>query len=320
MRTRRARWTGGLVLGLIGSGLVIAPARAQSSVPTPAPTAQAPAAQAPAAQAPATRSLATPPPAATSAPQLSSAQSSPALPASLSGQIRGVVELFTSQGCSSCPAADRVLAELKKDPTLVAVSLPITYWDYLGWKDTLADPRHTARQTAYSQARGDRSVYTPQVVVNGTVHALGSDRTAIEAAVTRGRARGIAMSVPVRVSVADGKVSVSTEGARPAVAAGTGAPVPATTGEVWLLGVTSAVEVAVGRGENQGRTIVYNNVVRRWVKLGDWTGAQRTWSVPVADLRSERISEKIDAVAVLIQGGSAKAPGAIYGAAFERLH
>ncbi|MFD2182603.1 DUF1223 domain-containing protein [Rhodoplanes azumiensis] len=319
MRTRRARWTGGLVIGLIGSGLAIAtavPARAQSSSP--------PQAAAPAAVAPPTRSLAVPAPAPgpgpAGAPQLSSAQSSPALPAALGSQVRAVVELFTSQGCSSCPAADRVLAELKTDPTLVAVSLPVTYWDYLGWRDTLADPRHTARQAAYSHARGDRSVYTPQVVINGTAHALGSDRSAIEAAVVRGRARGLAMSVPVRLSVADGKVSVSTEPVRPAVAAVAGAPVPATTGEVWLLGVTSAVEVAVGRGENQGRTIVYSNVVRRWMKLGDWTGAQRTWSVPVAELRADRIGETIDAVAVLIQGGSAKAPGAIYGAAFERLH
>ena len=89
---------------------------------------------------------------------------------------RGVIELFTSQGCSSCPAADKLVGELALDPSLVSISLPIDYWDYLGWKDTLADPRNTARQKAYSKVRGDREVYTPQVVVNGSVHALGSDR------------------------------------------------------------------------------------------------------------------------------------------------
>src|SRR5262245_55076196 len=100
--------------------------------------------------------------------------------ASAGEQVRGVVELFTSQGCSSCPAADRLLGELASDRSIVALSLPIDYWDYLGWKDTLAKPRHTARQRGYAQQRGDREVYTPQVVVNGALHVLGSDRGAIE--------------------------------------------------------------------------------------------------------------------------------------------
>src|SRR6266436_6394550 len=89
---------------------------------------------------------------------------------------RGVIELFTSQGCSSCPAADKLLGELAADPSLVAISVPIDYWDYLGWKDTLADHRNTARQKAYAHTRGDGQVYTPQVVVNGSLHALGSDK------------------------------------------------------------------------------------------------------------------------------------------------
>jgi len=93
---------------------------------------------------------------------------------------RAVVELFTSQGCSSCPPADKLAGELARDPSLVVMSLPIDYWDYLGWKDTLALPGHSNRQRAYSKARGDREVYTPQVVVNGTIHTLGSDKDAIE--------------------------------------------------------------------------------------------------------------------------------------------
>src|SRR5262244_2007737 len=93
---------------------------------------------------------------------------------------RAVIELFTSQGCSSCPAADQLLGELANDPSLVTMSLPIDYWDYLGWKDTLAKSSHTARQRAYAKIRGDRAVYTPQVVVNGAVHVQGSDKAAIE--------------------------------------------------------------------------------------------------------------------------------------------
>src|SRR5713101_9341211 len=108
---------------------------------------------------------------------------------------RSVVELFTSQGCSSCPSADKLLGELAADPSLVTISVPIDYWDYLGWKDTLADPRNTARQKAYAHVRGDGQVYTPQVVVNGALHALGSDRTVIERAIAQSR-KGGAMSLP----------------------------------------------------------------------------------------------------------------------------
>jgi len=91
-----------------------------------------------------------------------------------SAEPRAVVELFTSQGCSSCPAADKLLGELSRDPSLMTMSLAVDYWDYLGWKDTLALHGHSDRQRAYAEGRGDREVYTPQVVVNGVAHALGS--------------------------------------------------------------------------------------------------------------------------------------------------
>ncbi|MET0167901.1 MAG: DUF1223 domain-containing protein, partial [Vicinamibacterales bacterium] len=87
--------------------------------------------------------------------------------ASASAEPRAVVELFTSQGCSSCPAADKLLGELSRDPSLITMSLSVDYWDYLGWKDTLALHGHSDRQRAYAEARGDREVYTPQVVING---------------------------------------------------------------------------------------------------------------------------------------------------------
>src|SRR3954470_23551246 len=106
---------------------------------------------------------------------------------SAEAEPRAVIELFTSQGCSSCPPADKLIGQLADDPTLVAISLPIDYWDYLGWKDTLAKPAHTARQRAYAQLRGDRAVYTPQVVVNGAVHVQGSDKEAIDRAIAQTR-------------------------------------------------------------------------------------------------------------------------------------
>lgn len=91
-------------------------------------------------------------------------------------RIGAVVELFTSQGCSSCPPADRLLSTLARAPNMIALSLPIDYWDFIGWHDTLASPTFTARQKAYAAARGDGRVYTPQVVVDGLVDAIGSDR------------------------------------------------------------------------------------------------------------------------------------------------
>src|SRR3989442_6597977 len=117
---------------------------------------------------------------------------------------RAVMELFTSQGCSSCPAADKLLGELAADPSLVAVSVPIDLWDYLGWKDTLADPRNTARQRGYAHTRGDGQVYTPQVVVNGSLHVLGSDKAAIDRAIAQSRQNGAMSAPPVTLAQADG--------------------------------------------------------------------------------------------------------------------
>src|ERR1044072_6468901 len=128
--------------------------------------------------------------------------------ASASAEPRAVVELVTSQGCSSCPAADKLLGELSRDPSLMTMSLAVDYWDYLGWKDTLALHGHSDRQRGYAEARGDREVYTPQVVINGVVHALGCDKSAIEKAIEQTLRDPTKLSLPVKMSVADGKVTV----------------------------------------------------------------------------------------------------------------
>jgi hypothetical protein len=218
---------------------------------------------------------------------------------------RALVELFTSQGCSSCPAADKLLGELAADPSLVAISVPIDYWDYLGWKDTLANPADTARQRAYARVRGDRQVYTPQVVVNGSTHALGSDHAAIERAIVQTDRNAAIMSVPVLMSVGGSKLNVRVE---PSGKDRFG-------GEVWLCPLARAVPVQIGRGENRGRTVTYHNVVRRWVKLGDWTGAESTWSVPISDIETA----EIDAAVVMVQQGTHDRPGIILGAGFVPL-
>src|SRR5471032_45524 len=127
----------------------------------------------------------------------------------LAGEPRAVIELFTSQGCSSCPAADKVISELARDPSLLTMSLAVDYWDYLGWKDTLALHGHSIRERAYADARGDREVYTPQVVVNGIAQVLGSDKAAIEKAIAQTRATAAPLKLPVTIAVTDGKVTVN---------------------------------------------------------------------------------------------------------------
>jgi hypothetical protein len=223
---------------------------------------------------------------------------------------RAVIELFTSQGCSSCPAADKLLGELAQDPSLMTMSLAVDYWDYLGWKDTLALHGHTLRQRAYADARGDREVYTPQVVVNGVVQVLGSDKAAIERAIAQTRSTAAPLSLPVTIAVADGKVTVN-------VAAGEGEHQNA---EVWLCPITVNAPVAVGRGENSGKTLTYNNVVRRWVKLGEWNGKAASFSVPVTDLpNSEYSLQDINQLTVVVQSGVAAKPGLMLGAATTAL-
>jgi hypothetical protein len=221
------------------------------------------------------------------------------------GEPRAVIELFTSQGCSSCPAADKLLSELQSDKSVIPLSLAIDYWDYLGWKDTLALPGHTNRQRAYSLMRGDREIYTPQAVINGVVQAIGSDRTLIENAVTQSYSNAATLSVPVEMSVADERLSVTIPSRD-----------EATGGEIWLCPVRSQVPVNIARGENRGRTITYTNVVRRWIKLGTWNGKSETFTVPVDAIKMEGI----DAVAVILQNGSAAQPGPIIGASLMSLN
>lgn len=221
---------------------------------------------------------------------------------------RAVVELFTSQGCSSCPPADKIIGDLANDPNVIALSMPIDYWDYLGWKDTLADSRFSARQRAYSRMRGDREVYTPQAVVNGEVHVIGSDREAIETAIEGTATGNGVMSIPVTMSVEGRALNVSVAAA--------GAQTPHKHGEVWICSISKAIPITVGRGENRGRELTYYNVVRNLVKVGDWTGAPGSWSVPLDNLGHD----DVDGAVVYLQDGSRDRPGAMLGAAYTALH
>jgi hypothetical protein len=221
---------------------------------------------------------------------------------------RAVVELFTSQGCSSCPPADRVLGELAKDPSVIALSLPIDYWDYLGWKDTLADSRFSARQKAYSRSRGDREVYTPQAIVNGSAHVIGSDLSSIQSAIgATAKADGV-MSVPVKMTQAGKLLTVSIAASAESSAA--------THGEVWICSISKEVPILISRGENSGREITYHNVVRNLMKVGDWNGGSGSWTVPIESV----VREGADGAVVYLQDGSRDKPGPMLGAAYTSLH
>jgi hypothetical protein len=185
---------------------------------------------------------------------------------------------------------------------------PIDYWDYLGWKDTLADARFSARQKAYSQMRGDREVYTPQVVVNGSVHVIGSDRAGIESAIGSTRKADSVMSVPVTMTLAGKQITVS-------VAASSKGPA-AMHGEVWICSIAKAIPISIGRGENSGRELTYYNVVRNLLKVGDWNGSSGSWTVPLENISRDGV----DAAVVYVQDGNRDKPGAMLGAAYTSLH
>jgi hypothetical protein len=209
-----------------------------------------------------------------------------------------VVELFTSQGCSSCPPADRLMTEWARDPDIVALSLPVDYWDYLGWRDTLAQHDFTLRQQSYSHLRGDRDVFTPQVVVNGTTQVIGSQRAAVDAAV-----KAHPGGLPVRVGIADSMGNFI-------VSAGPGP----SRGEIWLVPVRRAARVAIERGENSGASITYANVARGLRRIGSYDGRPTTLTVS----REEVAETGADAFAILVQRSEAGQPGAILGAAMQR--
>jgi len=221
-------------------------------------------------------------------------------PASAADSFTTVVELFTSQGCSSCPPADALLGELAKRHDMVALSLPVDYWDYLGWKDTLASPANSARQRAYAHARGDRAVYTPQVVINGIVHAAGNNPAKVAEASATARKRlkdaWVPISVTSRGDTLEVHAAASSGGARYG------------SGTLWLVLYSDVEKVNIKRGENAGRTISYHNVVREMTPIGMWHGEAVSVDLPKSDVRSRGY----DGCAVLLQAGNA---GPIIGAA-----
>ena len=178
-----------------------------------------------------------------------------------------VVELFESQGCSSCPPANAALAAYAGRPDWIALTFAVTYWDRLGWKDTFAQGAFTERQYAYGRALGG-GVYTPEVVVNGRAAGVGDSVAEVEGLAARSDRGGSGPAVSV-----DGD----------AVTVGAGAA-PSGGADVWLaLYEPHPADVAIPRGENAGRTLAHRNVVRRLVRLGEWSGAAVRFALPASE-------------------------------------
>jgi hypothetical protein len=175
-----------------------------------------------------------------------------------------VVELFTSQGCSSCPPANANVAALSRRPDVLALSFGVTYWDYLGWKDTFARPEFTERQRAYERSLGRAGPFTPQVVVDGNADVVGQNLGEIDRLIARETLAG-----GPEIAVSGGRLSLGAGRA------------PKGGADVWLVRYDRrTVEVPIVRGENGGRTLPHKNVVRSLVRLGRWSGAPERLSLP----------------------------------------
>jgi len=187
-----------------------------------------------------------------------------------------LLELFTSQGCSSCPPADALFDELRNKPGVITLSFSVDYWNYLGWHDTLSSPENSDRQRDYALSRGDGKVYTPQVVVDGIKHVNGANEAAIEMAIRTAERRLKDVKVPMTMRAEGDSLVVEISGA----------PEKSDMRQatVWLAVAKDKETVKITRGENRGETITYSHPVRELMPVGMWKGEPTTLRLPLKDL------------------------------------
>lgn len=215
--------------------------------------------------------------------------------------VRAVLELFTSQGCSSCPPADQLLQTYVASPDVMALSMPVDYWDYIGWKDTLASPKHTLRQRTYVNALRNGPVYTPQIVVNGRAEALGSSKRQIDDAISDTTENFAQKRVTVHSRQNQNSIVIRIGAASP--------DEPAKSATIWLLQIQKLANVEIKAGENRGRSLSYANVVREMTPIGTWNGNAMTIRLSSQAMLTPQANEG----AILVQEGT---HGPIIGAAW----
>lgn len=215
-------------------------------------------------------------------------------------QPKAVIEMFTSQGCSSCPPADKVLSNYAKNTDVLALSWHVDYWNYLGWKDTFSKAEFTRRQQLYAAAFNRRGVYTPQAVVNGRDHVVGSRKNDIKNMIDTYASSGKGLTVPIQAVHTGDKVRIYTaEGSASSEAT------------LWMIYFDKEKVVKIKRGENRGRSITYHNVVRDMSMLS----MAKSGKIDVTLSLNELKRRGHDACAVILQEASPSGvPGAIIGA------
>jgi len=212
-----------------------------------------------------------------------------------------IVELFTSQGCSSCPPADAYFKALKDQPDVVALSYHVDYWDYLGWRDTLGSPECSQRQYDYAKSRGDKNVYTPQTIINGGGHFVGSQRTHVSGGIDAARNETETDWVDMEMTHNNTDVSINIPAGQPNKEA-----------TLWLMAFTPHVSTEIKKGENAGSTIDYFNVVRKMVPAGMWHGEAAKILLPKGSVVPESCKGW---VALLQEGTVGRVIGAVTGGA-----
>ncbi len=217
-------------------------------------------------------------------------------------QVSGVVELFTSQGCHSCPPADKVLADLAREGEVIALGYHVDYWDYLGWKDTLGSPEYTERQYGYSRTFAERSVYTPQAVVNGRLHLNGGDRGSIDRNVQQMEASGKTLPIDIKVEESGDSLIIRAD---------KGDAAELGDAHLVLVYFDKARDVKIDRGENRGKTITYANIVTGIQTAGMWHGDAVRYELPMSEISKHGDGGCAVLLQVVSKDGS---PGAIIGA------
>ncbi len=225
---------------------------------------------------------------------------SPAVAVDIKTHPVAVVELFTSQGCSSCPPADAFLTEIQQRPDVLALAYHVDYWDYIGWKDTMGDAANSDLQRAYAQNWGKSRIYTPQLVINGSQDYVGSNRQAIEAGIVHTQ-----LPVAIELTYEDGLLLVGIaphEGASASV--------------IYLVTFKNNMDVTIERGENRGKSISYAQVVTSRQAIGMWNPED---GVQLQLPLSELLGDKSDGVVVMVQQHNNGLPGPIIGASLFQM-
>ena len=215
-----------------------------------------------------------------------------------SGKKTAVLELYTSQGCKSCPKADQNFAKYADDPNVLALSFHVNYWDYMGWRGTLATQENTDRQNAYRNSFNARMIYTPQAIINGTTEVNGRDSEAVQAQIAANK-----LDVPVSITqLDDGRLSID-------IGAGKKPEAPV---HVVLFYFRDSVTIPITEGENAGEAVTYRNTVRDTNTIGMWDGKPLKIEIPASELKRKDVS---GCAVVLQETRDDNSLGPIHGAA-----